>query len=70
MNEHKVWTILKKDMYTEESMQKMEQIYDFLSVMKNTVGELIMKEFFDMWSDYNHETSWILREILNNEALK
>ena len=60
MGEHNVWKILKKDRYTEEGMKKMEQIYDFLSVMKNTLGDLTIQEFFNMLNENNDEVFFIL----------
>ena len=60
MGEHNVWKILKKDRYTEEGIKKMEQIYDFLSVMKNTLGDLTIQEFFNMLNENNDEVFFIL----------
>ena len=56
MGEHNVWKILKKDRYTEEGIKKMEQIYDFLSVMKNTLGDLTIQEFFNMLNENNDDS--------------
>ena len=60
MGEHNVWKILKKDRYTEEGIKKMERIYDFLSVMKNTLGDLTIQEFFNMLNENNDEVFFIL----------
>ena len=60
MGEHNVLKILKKDRYTEEGIKKMEQIYDFLSVMKNTLGDLTIQEFFNMLNENNDEVFFIL----------
>lgn len=60
MGEHNVWKILKKERYTEEGIKKMEQIYDFLSVMKNTLGDLTIQEFFNMLNENNDEVFFIL----------
>ena len=60
MEEHNVWKILKKDRYTEEGIKKMERIYDFLSVMKNTLGDLTIQEFFNMLNENNDEVFFIL----------
>lgn len=60
MGEHNVWKILKKDRYTEEGIKKMEQIYNFLSVMKNTLGDLTIQEFFNMLNENNDEVFFIL----------
>ena len=38
----------------------MEQIYDFLSVMKNTLGDLTIQEFFNMLNENNDEVFFIL----------
>ena len=63
MGEHNVWKILKKDRYTEEGIKKMEQIYDFLSVMKNTLGDLTIQEFFNMLNENNDEVFFILSSM-------
>lgn len=60
MGEHNVWKILKKDRYTEKGIKKMERIYDFLSVMKNTLGDLTIQEFFNMLNENNDEVFFIL----------
>ena len=65
--EHKVWSILKKDRYTDEGIKKMEQIYDFIEVMINKVGLLPMKELFNDWNEYVDETFWILSELTHTE---
>lgn len=64
MGEHNVWKILKKDRYTEEGIKKMEQIYDFLSVMKNTLGDLTIQEFFNMLNENNDEVFFILSTMV------
>jgi len=64
MSEHKVWEILKKEKYTEEGIKKMEQIYDFLLAMKKTVGDLPMKELFNIWNENSDETFWILSAMV------
>lgn len=64
MSEHKVWEILKKEKYTEEGIKKMEQIFDFLFAMKKTVGDLPMKELFNMWNENSDETFWILSAMV------
>lgn len=63
--EHNVWTIFKKDVYTDEAAQTLEGIYDFLNVMQRTVGEQTMKELFSAWNNYSSETFQILRALVN-----
>lgn len=64
MGEHNVWKILKKDRYTEEEIKRVEQIYDFLHVMKDTLGELTIQEFFNMLNENNDEVLFILSTMM------
>lgn len=68
--EHAVWSILNKDIYTEDGIKKEEEIYDFLKVMVDTVGILPMRTLFDMWNDYSSETFRILSELVHTEDEK
>lgn len=67
--EHKVWSILKKDKYTEEGIKKMEQIYDFIDVLKMRIGLLPMRELFNDLNEYSDETFWILNNLVYNEEM-
>lgn len=64
MGEHNVWKILKKDRYTEEEIKRVKQIYDFLHVMKDTLGELTIQEFFNMLNENNDEVLFILSTVM------
>lgn len=66
-NEHNVWKILKKDRYTEEGIKRIESIYDFLAAMQKTVGELPMRELFNMWNENSDETFLILSQLVHLE---
>lgn len=63
MGEHNVWKVLRKDRYTEEEIKRVEQIYDFLHVIKNTLEELTIKEFFNMLNENNDEVFLILSNM-------
>lgn len=65
-NEHNVWKILKKDRYTEEGVKRIENIYDFLVAMRKTVGELPMRELFNMWNENSDETFLILAQLVRS----
>ena len=65
--DHKVWSILLKDRYTEDGIKKMEQIYDFIEVLVNKIGLLPMKELFNDWNEHSNETFWILDKLVNPE---
>lgn len=67
-NEHNVWKILKKDRYTEEGIKRIESIYDFLVAMQKTVGELPMRELFNMWNENSDETFLILSQLVHLEG--
>lgn len=67
MGEHNVWKVLKKDRYTEEGVKRVEQIYDFLHVMKNTLGELTIQEFFNMLNENNDEVFLILSNMARKQ---
>ena len=65
-NEHNVWKILKKDRYTEEGVKRIEGIYDFFAAMQKTVGELPMRELFNMWNENSDETFLILSQLVHS----
>lgn len=68
-NEHNVWKILKKDRYTEEGIKRIESIYDFLATMQKTVGELPMRELFNMWNENSDETFLILSQLVHSNDM-
>lgn len=69
MNEHKVWKVLNKENYTEKGIEEMEWILDFFSGLNEKVDPGDLGELYHLLNTYT-ETSRILGEFLNNEALK
>ena len=76
--EHPVWKILKKEIYVEEFYPKAEEMYDFIQSLINITGNITengetiptMLKFFNMWSDYNSETFWILSELVHKNKIQ
>ena len=76
--EHPVWKILKKEKYVEEFYPKAEEMYDFIQSLINITGNITengetiptMLKFFNMWSDYNSETFWILSELVHKNKIQ
>lgn len=69
MNEHKVWTILNKESFAEDYIEKMEHIFDFLSEIKDKIGESDLNKLYGLLCEYR-ETFKILGELLNNDSMK
>lgn len=73
--EHPVWSILKKEKYTEEFYSQAEAMYDFIKSIVNTCGNVTkdgntvpaMKLFLEMWDNYSSETFWILDSLVNSK---
>lgn len=63
-DEHPVWSILVKSKYTGDGIKRMEELYDFMLVLKNAVGELTTETLLKFWSEYSDETFWILDALV------
>lgn len=66
--EHPVWEIVRKDIYTEEGHRQVEYIYDFLTAMKKSIGSLTMQELWKLWNEFGDETFSILKKLTASES--